>query len=177
MSQERPQQMPEQRRARKRVFILFAIVCVILVALDRLTKVVAQEVLGGGNSIDCIPGLFDFALTYNTGAAFGIFEGAGPLFVIAALVATIAILVFLAKGKLVTRPVTLALAMIVAGALGNAYDRLMFGAVPDFIRTLFIEFPLFNVADCCLTVGEGVLVILLIVGSFKPALLTQQVNT
>jgi len=53
--------------------------------------------------------------------------------------------------------------MIVAGALGNAIDRVLHGMVIDFVRTLFVDFPLFNVADSCITVGIILFIIYIII--------------
>jgi len=58
--------------------------------------------------------------------------------------------------------------LIVTGALGNATDRLRHGAVVDFIHPLFIDFPIFNVADSCITIGVIILVLYFIISGWKP---------
>jgi signal peptidase II len=145
---------------------IFAIITVVALAADRITKNIAIEQLAGSPPVVFLPAFLDFALVYNQGGAFGLFEGAGILFVGVALVAVAAIIVYLLRGRFLSWPLTSSLALISAGALGNAYDRAASGAVPDFIHTLFVEFPVFNIADCCLTVGEIVLVIIVAVRWF-----------
>jgi len=145
---------------RDKALVIFLIIVLAILVLDRVTKIIAIEQLTDNPPIAFLPLLLDFALVYNTGGAFGIFEGAGTLFVIVAIVAVLVILIYLLRAKQLYLPIVLALALIAGGALGNAYDRAVDGAVPDFIHTLFIEFPVFNIADMALTVGEiGLLVV------------------
>lgn len=144
---------------RKKALVLFALLAVVLLALDRVTKIIAIDVLSESGPIAFLPAFLDFALVYNTGGAFGLFEGGAVFFVGVAVIALIAILIYLIRAKQLHLPVVIALSMISAGAIGNAYDRAVNGAVPDFIHTLFIEFPVFNVADICLTLGEILLLI------------------
>jgi signal peptidase II len=147
--------------------IIFAILFIVLVAIDRITKATAIDVLSSTGSIVFIPGFMDFTLVYNTGGAFGMLEGAGPLFVAFAAIALVAIIVYLFYVKQHNPLLVIALILIAAGAAGNAYDRLVSGSVPDFIHTLFIEFAVFNVADCCLTVGVALITIMIIRSMFK----------
>lgn len=146
--------------SRKNALILFFVLLVVFLAFDRITKVIAIDHLTDSDPVAFLPALLDFALVYNTGAAFGIFEGGGTLFVGVAVVACLVIIGYLVRGKYLPRSLVVALSLISAGALGNAYDRVTTGAVPDFIHTLFIEFPVFNIADCCLTIGEIMLIII-----------------
>ncbi|MDR1358851.1 MAG: signal peptidase II [Coriobacteriales bacterium] len=153
---------------RKNALILFIVLAAALLVLDRATKIIAIEVLSNSGPVAFLPAFLDFVLVYNTGGAFGLFEGGGVLFVGVALIAVVAIVVYLIKAQQLLPPVVVALSLIAAGALGNAYDRAVSGAVPDFIHTLFIEFPVFNVADCCLTIGEAVLVVAAAIYWFRP---------
>lgn len=153
---------------RKNALALFGVLAVVLLVADRITKNIAVDQLTGSGSVPFLPPLLDFVLVYNRGGAFGLFEGGGILFVIVALLAVIAIIVYLVKAPQLRLPVVLALALIAAGALGNAYDRATAGAVPDFLHTLFIEFPVFNVADISLTLGEIVLILVVAVYWFAP---------
>ncbi|MDR2671783.1 MAG: signal peptidase II [Coriobacteriales bacterium] len=160
---EQPEQ-PSESQARPRCSIakgyalaLFLILVILLVAADRFSKLAIAATLNVGESFVFIPGIVEFVFVENRGGAFGLFAGAGPLFlIVAAVVVTIA-LVYLLKAKELRPLVVVSLALIVSGALGNAYDRLMSGVVTDFIHTLFVEFAVFNVADCCLTIGEVLL--------------------
>jgi signal peptidase II len=153
---------------RKHALALFATLALVLLVLDRVTKAVAIDQLANAKPIAFLPALLDFVLVYNTGGAFSIFEGGAVFFVGVAVCAVAVIIAFLLRASHLRPPVVIALSLISAGALGNAWDRAVNGAVPDFIHTLFIEFPVFNVADICLTVGEAVLIVAVAIYWFGP---------
>lgn len=131
---------------------IFAIVAVALLVLDRATKVWAESALAGGG-LDFIPGFIGFTLVHNKGASFGMLQGATVFFVIITVVICAAIIVYLIKYKRHTALEAVILGLIFSGALGNAYDRLFNGQVTDFLHFEFFDFPVFNVADCCITIG------------------------
>ena len=131
---------------------IFAVVAVVLLVLDRATKVWAESALAGGG-LDFIPGFLGFTLVHNKGASFGMLQGATVFFVIITVVICAAILVYLVKYKRHTALEAAILGLIFSGALGNAYDRLFNGQVTDFLHFEFFDFPVFNVADCCITIG------------------------
>ena len=153
---------------RKNALILFILLTAVLIGIDRITKIIAIDVLSQSGPIAFLPALLDFVLVYNTGGAFGLFEGGGVLFVGVAVIAVVAVVIYLIRAQQLHMPVVLALSLISAGALGNAYDRATDGAVPDFIHTIFIEFPVFNMADIFLTVGEILLIAMLAYYWFGP---------
>jgi signal peptidase II len=135
-----------------------------VVVLDRVTKALAVEALSGGRTQPVIPGIIDFQLVYNTGAAWGMFEGARTLFLVIAVVFVAAMVLYLLLMKRHATLTLLGLGRVAGGAIGNAIDRALTGRVVDFIHTLFIEFPLFNVADSAITVGAVLFGIVLIFG-------------
>jgi signal peptidase II len=135
-----------------------------VVVLDRLTKGLAVGALSGGRAQAVIPGVVDFQLVYNTGAAWGMFEGARALFLVIAAVAVLAMVFYLLLGGRHAAFTLLGLGFIAGGAVGNAIDRALTGKVVDFIHTLFIDFPLFNVADSAITVGAILFVAALLFG-------------
>ncbi|MCL2530520.1 MAG: signal peptidase II, partial [Coriobacteriia bacterium] len=154
---------------RQNALILFTVLMLVVLILDRITKIIAIDVLTDSGPIAFIPSFMDFVLVYNTGAAFGLFEGGGAIFVGVAIISMLVILIYLFKAKQLRMLVVIALGLIAGGALGNAYDRATSGAVPDFFRTLFIDFPVFNVADIALTVGEFGLLIIIAIYWFGPS--------
>ena len=99
-------------------------------------------------------GLFAIRMTHNTGAAFSMLSGSG-LF----LTAATALLIAAVTLWLIVRPAAqpkwarAGLWLIVGGGLGNLYDRIVYGAVTDFIRPLFVRFAVFNVADIAIVCG------------------------
>jgi signal peptidase II len=146
----------KRRLGRPTAVILFAAIVLVSLAVDRVTKILAVSALSGGQSIAFLPGILDFRLVYNTGAAFGFAQGQGAtlVFVVVAVAVLVAIVGYVVFGKHHGVLEVCSLALIAAGAAGNAYDRLFgSGQVVDFIHTLFMDFPLFNVADSCITVG------------------------
>lgn len=125
-----------------------------IVAADQITKalVVANIPLGG--HADFLPGFLDFTYLRNTGAAFSSFEGMQWLFALIFLFFTAALFYEYFKKRL---PLSgferWMLAAVYAGGLGNMIDRLRYGYVVDMIETQFMDFPVFNVADCFITCG------------------------
>ncbi|MCL2807323.1 MAG: signal peptidase II [Coriobacteriia bacterium] len=152
---------------RRNAYILFVVLALVVLFLDRFTKIIAVEQLSDGRSIAFIPRVFDFTLVFNEGGAFGIFAGGRFFFIVVAIIVVAAILIYLLRTKSFFMPAVIALSLIVAGAAGNAYDRALTGRVPDFIHTLFIDFPVFNIADIALTIGEIGLLLIIVVYWFK----------
>jgi signal peptidase II len=104
----------------------------------------------------------------NTGAAFGILQGQGGLFVVIAVVVIVAVLVYLRHLPASDWPIKLALGLQLGGAIGNLIDRLRFGPVTDFLllslplNDRVLQWPAFNVADSCIVVGVILLALLLL---------------
>ncbi len=92
----------------------------------------------------------------NTGAAFGILEGAGPLLIVTSVVGVALILVYLFNPGMASPLVRAGLALMLGGAIGNLIDRAGDGRVTDFIK--FPEWPAFNVADSAITIGVIILI-------------------
>lgn len=140
-----------------------ALVVAVGVALDQITKSWAVNALDDGRIIDVVWTL-RFALGFNSGFAFSQGQGLGPFIGAAAVV--VAILIARAMVTAQHRWSAFGLALILSGALGNVADRVfrgdgwLHGKVVDFID--FQWFPVFNVADSCITIGA----VLLLVGLF-----------
>ena len=128
----------------------------VIVLADQLSKTAAVDLAARQGSTVLIPGVIGLTCTYNYGASWSILAGKTVfLLVVTALVcaAIFAALLLHKPSSLLSR---LSLGMVLGGAVGNALDRLADGFVTDMIETLFMDFPIFNVADCFITVG-GVL--------------------
>lgn len=152
--------------SRVKRMILHIIALIVLVAIDRITKVWAVGVLMNKDAIWLIPGALQFYYlpNGNTGAAFGMLEGHQMLFLLIAVVVVIIIGYILYKlplGKKY-RFLSIMLLFIAAGGVGNMYDRFMQGYVVDFIYFSLINFPIFNVADIYVSVCTVLLAIYLI---------------
>ena len=146
--------------ARVRRLALFALVAAAVVALDQLSKLAARSALVPGEPVTLIPGVMDLSLIYNTGAAFSMGEGAGPLFVLIAAVMCVAGIYVAWRRTDVPLSLLLTCACVVGGGIGNAIDRVALGAVTDFFKTTFMDFAIFNVADIFVTCGVAAAVVL-----------------
>src|ERR1700759_2089845 len=110
-------------------------VCIVGLALDLIVKVLAVRRLGDGDVFDAIPGWLGFKFTVNRGAVFGL--GAGQrLLSIAASTIAIAFLTWLFATSRNQRLYQILLGLLLAGVLGNMYDRILFGYVRDMIYAL-----------------------------------------
>ncbi len=145
-------------------YLCYIAVALVLVALDQLTKQIAQHNLLGQPLIDVLP-ILQWGLIFNSGAAFGFLSQAGGLqhyfFVTLASVIAIVLLVWLWRVFATNRLLSCGLVMILAGAVGNLIDRLLYQHVIDFIFLHYREwyFPAFNVADMAITFGAICLIV------------------
>ena len=139
--------------SRKR-FLLYGLFAALTVILDQISKVLVLRWIPLQTSVDAIPGLFHLTYVQNTGAAFSSFEGMRWLFIGIFVVMTVALLYeYFKKPMPFTGFERWCLAAIYGGALGNVIDRIRLGYVVDMICVDFINFPVFNVADCFITCG------------------------
>ena len=122
--------------------------------LDQITKYLTVRFIPLYEHIEVLPGVVGLIYVRNTGAAFSSFEGMQWLFALIFLVFTGALLWEYFKRRLpFTRFERFCIAAIYGGGLGNMIDRLRLGYVVDMIETLFVDFPVFNGADCFITCG------------------------
>ncbi len=151
---------------KKRVFsLLFYIIGIaVLTELDQITKVLAESKLMGKPDFKVIGDAFVFSYLRNEGAAWGMLSGKINLFliftVIVVLLVTYVIINLPVTKKYV--PLLITCTLLVSGAVGNFIDRVRFGYVRDFIYFKLINFPVFNVADCYVTVSVVLLIILIL---------------
>ena len=135
-----------------------------VIVLDQATKAIVLALLQPYQPHEVIPGLFDWTLAFNTGAAFSFLDvGPGPqrwLFSALALVVSGVLVRWLATIPRRDWRNALPLALVVGGALGNLIDRLRFGQVTDFIDVHWHDahFPAFNLADSAITIGAVLLI-------------------
>ena len=145
----------------------------VVLAVDLWTKSLAENALQLYQRIEVLP-FFNFTLAYNSGAAFSFLADAGGwqrwFFTAIALVASVVIVGWLLKLR-GERMVAIALALILGGALGNLWDRVMLGHVVDFLDFHWAgyHFPAFNIADSAITVGAVLLIIDMFIGRDKSA--------
>ena len=134
-------------------YVVFWLVVCIVVAVDQATKAAVRVNLTAGQPVTLIPGVLDLLLVRNTGAAFSIGRAAGPVFVIVAIAAMVAIFVLIVRERDLPMTLVVTLSCVAGGGFGNMIDRVMQGYVTDFLATSFVNFPVFNVADIFVTCG------------------------
>lgn len=138
------------------------IVATLLVAVDQLIKIIVDLWLIPQGEVAVLDGILSLAYVENTGAAWGALEGKRWFLVIVALVAIVAIIYMMCKGKIKGVCYNVATVLLLAGGLGNLIDRVFRGYVIDYLRVTFVEFPVFNFADCLITVGACFLIVKLV---------------
>ena len=135
-------------------FLPYALFVAVIVAADQLTKFLTVANIGLYEAIPFLPGLLQLTYVQNTGAAFSSFEGQQWLFALIFLVFTGMILWEFSHNRMgFTTFERWCIAAMYGGGLGNMIDRIRLGYVVDMIETTFMEFPVFNVADCFITCG------------------------
>jgi signal peptidase II len=140
----------------------------LVVVLDQATKQAVLHAIAIGQTVEVLPPVFSLVLTYNPGAAFSFLAWASGwqryFFMAIALAASI-LIVYMMKKHERDRLLCFALALVLGGAVGNLIDRVIYGAVVDFLLfrwpggpRLFDPWPAFNLADSCITVGAALLI-------------------
>ena len=135
-------------------FLFYSLFAALIVAVDQFTKYLTVANIPLGQNVPFIPGLLQLTFVKNTGAAFSSFEGQQWLFALVFVVFTgLLIYEYFKKSMGFTPFERWCIAAIYGGGLGNMVDRVRLGYVVDMIETTFMEFPVFNVADCFITCG------------------------
>lgn len=140
--------------------MIYILIIIVGLVLDRVTKIYASN-----NFIENPVQGPIINLTYleNRGAAFGILQDRRIFFILITVAIVLYLLYYFYKSYK-TNPIILniALSMIISGALGNFYDRLINGYVVDFVEFSFVNFPVFNIADIFVTLGCALMIIYII---------------
>ena len=138
-----------------------AIICIALAIAfaDQLTKFLIRANFALNESVTMIGNLLHFTYITNTGTAFGLFKGVNIVFILFSIVVIFGI--FYASGRIKEkqRLMIFSLALLLGGTIGNLIDRILLGAVTDFID--FRIWPVFNIADSAVTISVAILIVLL----------------
>lgn len=158
---------------RKRDAILLLISFIVLLFLDQYTKYLTVKNLEVSESIDFIKGFLQFTYVRNKGASFGMMQGQRTIFIILTCVVLPIMLFFYFKISVIIniceeyvnsmkfKMLNISLMLMFIGAIGNFIDRIRFSYVIDFLDVEFIDFPVFNLADCYITVGTGIMLVMM----------------
>ncbi len=148
--------VPSNHLLKKPVLWIFLPV-LFLFFIDRISKFWIDHFLSGEHSFPIIPDVLHLTRVHNTGVAFGLFKGAGVLLIVLTVVSIGVIGLYLFKSWPLTRRMQrLGWILILGGALGNLYDRLVYRYVIDFID--FRVWPVFNLADSFVCIGVWLIV-------------------
>ncbi len=152
----------------KRFLIIVLPIFAVMLVFDLVSKHILDSSMQIGQSSPFLPGFIDIVIVHNEGSAWGMLAGMNVFFIILTFV-FIGILVWYTLSENVVHPLYhIALGFILAGSIGNMVDRIAFGYVRDFLHFEFWpSFPVFNVADVCLTVGVIVFVVFIIMNLVK----------
>lgn len=152
------------KKNRVLTYILSFLVFTILIVADQITKVLSVQHLKGQPPVDIIKDVLQLTYVQNTGAAWGMMSGWQTFFIILTSIMFLAVVFIYIITPMEKKYNILRWVLVVlgAGAIGNLIDRIMNGYVHDFIYFKIIDFPVFNVADICVTLSMFTMIFLVI---------------
>lgn len=170
MQQAQATRCASARKLNTKHWIIFVIIAAIWLVLDIITKQMANAYEPGQLIAGPFAGIFEIRLIHNTGGAWGMFGDSTLVLGCVSLLVCAVILAYLFKAGYETGTASfISLAFVFAGGIGNAIDRFTLGYVVDMIEPVFIDFPVFNVADIGVTCGIiGFLICLIITMNKNP---------
>ena len=151
------------------------VVSMFVVIIDQVSKFAVRYSFEYGRSQEIIDDLVRLTYVKNPGMAFGLQLGDQRFFTVFALIATIIIFVYIFRARAEKLPLRFALALILGGAVGNLIDRVLHQGVVDFIDIGIgsTRWPIFNLADCAVTIGMAVLLTLILLDKTQKSEATQ----
>ncbi|MDQ0339248.1 signal peptidase II [Caldalkalibacillus uzonensis] len=145
--------------------MIYFLIALGVLVFDQITKWLVVRYMDIGQSIPIIEGVFYLTSHRNAGAAFGILQNQRLFFIIITTIVVNGVIYYIVKVKDQKKLLSLSLALILGGALGNFIDRLFMGEVVDFldvkivIGSFFYDYPIFNIADSALVIGVGLMLV------------------
>lgn len=140
---------------------MIIILSIIFIIIDQVSKIIIVNNLTNNKSIEVIKSFFYLTYTNNKGAAFSILTGRRILLILVALVVIGVLIYYVIKNKIEGKVNKIALSLVIGGSIGNLIDRILRGAVIDFIdvKIFGYNFPIFNLADTFIVIGVFLLII------------------
>lgn len=139
--------------------LLWILIIAASIILDQITKLIVVNTMHLHETIPLIEKFFSFTRVHNYGAAWGMLSDHRWIFIAVTAIAIIILPIFLYKYRKLHFLFGFSLSLIIGGAIGNMIDRVALGYVVDFLQFTFIDFPVFNVADICVTCGAALMFI------------------
>ncbi len=149
------------------MLIPFFVGIFIIAILDQAAKFFAAGLLSNVKTIPLLEDVFHLTYVENTGAGFGVFSGYTWMLTTLTVIIILAVIIYMLVKKPKNPWLVTALTFMMGGAVGNVIDRIRIGYVIDFFEFAFIDFPVFNIADCFITVGAVIFAIYVIFLSDK----------
>lgn len=134
-------------------YIIAVIFAVLMIGVDQLSKYLIEQNIALYESIPVIDKVLNFTYIRNEGAVFGILQDMRWLLISLTAIILVVCLGLVIKKAFKSRMMNWAIMIILAGGIGNMIDRIFRGYVVDFIDVQFVDFYIFNIADCCVVVG------------------------
>ena len=148
--------------------------CALLVLIDQGIKIIVIEFLKPVEYIDFINGFLRFRYVENTGAVFGSFATHTVFLTIFSIILLGVVIFYLYTNKNKSKFINMCLLLMISGGIGNVIDRVRLHYVVDYIEPVFVNFAVFNFADCLITVGAFALIFYLIYDLIKDFKKTNQ---
>lgn len=149
-------------------YVLAVIVGIVMLVADRVTKYFVVSGTQLNDSFELIPGFIGFWHVHNKGGAWGFLDGYTWILLSITIIVMIICFAMLLKHGLKNKLLFWAITLVLSGGIGNMIDRIFNGGVViDFLHFEFIDFPVFNIADCAIVLGGGLLILYFIVDFVK----------
>lgn len=148
--------------------VLAVVVAVLILVTDQVSKYLVIKNFSLTDSMPVIPGIVNLTYIHNTGAAFGILKDQSWILLGITIAAMLVCIGVVFKNLYKSQLVHWAVLLVLSGGLGNMIDRIFRrGNVVDFIELAFVDFPIFNIADCAVCIGVGILILYFVLDAFK----------
>lgn len=150
-------------------YIMAVVFGLFMVGIDQLTKYLIIQNIAYGQSHVVIDGILNFTCYHNTGAIFGldVIENQRWMLISFSAIILVVCIGLLIKKAFKSRMMYWAMCLVLAGGIGNMIDRIFRGYVVDFIEVKFMDFYIFNVADCCVVIGVGLILVYFIIDTIS----------
>ena len=160
---------------------ILAIICsVLVVVIDQVSKYLVITQMEPNQIIEnVIPGIINFnRIPPNSGAAFGIFQGQTWFLITITCLIMVVCVCMLVRKTFDSQMMFWALCLVLSGGVGNLIDRVLRGGnVVDFLEFAFFDFPVFNIADCAVCIGAGLIVFYFVLDLIKDTKMKKQLST
>ena len=137
------------------------IMIILLLVVDIISKIIVSSLLDVNKSIVVFKNFFSITYVRNTGAAWSFMAGKTWLLVIISSIIITLLIIYIKKNKIENKREKYGYSLVLAGAIGNYLERIFYGSVTDFLdfKIFGYEYPIFNLADCFIVIGIGLLLI------------------